>query len=68
MLGGWHIRRSETGGISSDESGPLVGIGVQLNFGLSLFLEGTMEFNEKINGLPDFDTDPIVIKGGILIG
>ena len=68
VLGGWHIRRSETGGVSSDESGPLVGIGVQLNLGLSLFLEGTMEFNEKITGWPDFDTDPIVIKGGILIG
>ncbi len=68
VLGGWQIRRSEPGGISSDESGPLVGLGVQLNFGLSLFLEGTMEFNEKITGWPDFDTDPIVIKGGILIG
>ena len=68
VLGGWQIRRSETGGISGNESGPLVGIGVQVNFALSLFLEGTMEFNEELTGLPDFDTNPIVIKGGILIG
>ena len=68
VLGGWQIRRSEERGISSDESGPLVGIGVQLNFGLSLFLEGTMEFRDEITGTPDIDTDPIVIKGGILIG
>ena len=68
VLGGWQIRRSETAGISSDESGVLVGIGVQVNFALSLFLEGTMEFRDEITGAPDFDTDPIVIKGGILIG
>ncbi len=68
VLGGWQIRRSEIGGISNDESGPLVGIGVQVNFVLSLFLEGTMEFRDEITGAPDFDTDPIVIKGGILIG
>ena len=68
VLGGWQIRRSETAGISSDESGVLVGIGVQVNFALSLFLEGTMEFHDEITGTPDFDTDPIVIKGGILIG
>ena len=68
VLGGWQIRRSETAGISSDESGVLVGIGVQVNFALSLFLEGTMEFRDEITGAPDFDTHPIVIKGGILIG
>ena len=68
VLGGWQIRRSETGGISNDESGPLIGIGVQVNFALSLFLEGTMEFRDEITGSPAFDTDPIVIKGGILIG
>ncbi len=68
VLGGWQIRRSETAGISSDESGVLVGIGVQVNFALSLFLEGTMELRDEITGAPDFDTDPIVIKGGILIG
>lgn len=68
VLGGWQIRRAEASGVSNNESGPVVGIGVQVNFGLSLFLEGTIEFNEEIVGFPDVDTNPIVIKGGFLFG
>ena len=43
-------------------------MGVQLNLGVSLFLEGSYEFNEGLIGVPDFDTDPIVIKGGVMFG
>jgi hypothetical protein len=68
VLGGWQIRRRTENGVSTDESGPMVGVGLQLNFGLSLFLEGTMEFNSDNVTLPTLDNDPIVIKGGILIG
>ena len=68
IMGGWQIRRAEEDGASTETSGPLAGIGVQLNFALSLFIEATMEFNDEITAMPDLDTDPIVIKGGILIG
>jgi hypothetical protein len=67
-IGGWQWRRSSGGGSSNTESGPMVGVGVQLNLGLSLFLEGTFEFNDEITGAPDFDNNPIVIKGGVLLG
>lgn len=67
-LGGWQFRRSSGGGSSNTESGAMLGAGVQLNLGVSLFLEGTYEFNDEVPGFPDFDNDPIVIKGGILLG
>ena len=67
-LGGWQWRRTSTGGTSSTEKGAIFGVGVQLNLGVSLFLEGIYEFNEELTGVPDFDTDPIVIKGGIMFG
>lgn len=67
-IGGWQWRRSSFEGESNTENGAMVGIGVQLNLGVSLFLEGTMEFRDEVSGDPDFDTDPIVIKGGILLG
>jgi hypothetical protein len=68
VLAGWQIRRSSIGDVSSNESGPMIGAGVQVNLGLSLFLEGSMEFNDEIPADPDFDTNPIVVKGGILFG
>ena len=67
-LGGWQWRRTSTGGTSNTEAGAIVGVGVQLNFGVSLFLEASYEFNEDLIGVPDFDTDPIVIKGGFMFG
>ncbi|MDH3207051.1 MAG: porin family protein [Gemmatimonadota bacterium] len=67
-IGGWQFRRTSGGGSSNTESGPMVGVGVQLNLGLSLFLEGTFEFNDEITAAPDFDNNPIVIKGGVLLG
>jgi len=63
-LAGWQIR----GGEGETQNGPMVGVGVQLDFMMSLFLEGTFEFHEEVTGFPDFDNDPIVIKGGILFG
>ena len=65
-IGGWQWRRASAGGMSSTESGLMVGVGVQLSFGL--FVEGTMELNEEVTGFPDFDNDPIVIKAGIIFG
>ena len=64
VLAGWQLR----GGEGDTQNGPVVGLGVQLDFMLSLFLEANFEFNEDIAALPDFDNDPIVIKGGILFG
>jgi len=66
-IGGWQWRRSGNG-TTTTENGPMVGVGVQLNLGVSLFLEGTFEFNDEITAAPDFDNNPIVIKGGVLLG
>jgi hypothetical protein len=67
-LGGWQWRRVSTGGASNTESGAMFGVGVELNLGISLFLEGTYEFTEELPGNPDFSNSPIVIKGGIMFG
>lgn len=67
-VGGWQWRRTSLGDFSNTDSGPMVGVGVQLNLGVSLFLESTFEFNEEITGAPDFDNNPIVIQGGVLLG
>lgn len=67
-IGGWQFRRISSSGDSDTTDGPMVGLGVQLDLGVSLFLEGSMEFNEVPQGAPDLDNDPIVIKGGILLG
>jgi len=67
-IGGWQWRRTSAGSISDTADGPMVGIGVQLNLGLAIFREGSMEFNDVPDGVPDFDNDPIVIKGGVLLG
>jgi opacity protein-like surface antigen len=67
-IAGWQFRRaSGGGGASNTESGAMIGAGVQLNLGLSLFLEGTMEFNEAPSSTIDADNS-IVIKGGIMLG
>ncbi len=67
-LGGWQWRRTSTGGTSNTESGAMIGVGVEVNFGVSLFLEGTYEFTEELSTNPDFDNAPIVIKAGIMFG
>ena len=68
VLGGWQWRRTSTGGTSNTESGAMVGVGVQLTFGFALFLEGNWEFHDEVSGMPDFDNNPFVIKGGIIFG
>ena len=67
-IGGWQWRRTSFAGTSSTESGAMIGVGVQLNFMVALFLEGTLEFNDEVTGMPNFDNKPIVIKGGIIFG
>ena len=67
-LGGWQWRRTSSGGTRNTESGAMFGVGVQLNFVVSLFLEGNFEFHEEVAGTTDFDNNPIVIKGGIIFG
>ena len=66
-IGGWQWRRTSNGE-SNTENGLMIGGGVQLDLGVSLFLEGTFEFNDEIEGAPDFDNNPFVIKGGVLLG
>jgi hypothetical protein len=67
-IGGWQWRRTGADGVDAvTENGAMVGVGVQLNLGLALFLEGTVEFNDAPS--PTIDADnAIVIKGGILLG
>ena len=69
VIGGWQWRRSSPAGATSSttENGIMVGVGVQLTFGL--FVEATMELNDDLSGaLSTLDTDPIVIKAGIILG
>ena len=67
-LGGWQWRRTTSVGTTSTESGAMLGLGVQLNLGISLFLEANWQFHEEVPAMPDFDNNPIVIKGGITFG
>ena len=67
-LGGWQWRRTSSGGTSNTESGAMLGVGVQVNFLISVFLEGNWEFHDEVPGSTDFDNNPIVIKGGIIFG
>ena len=68
-LVGYQLRGVDIPSVGSDtDGGFVVGAGVQLNFMMSLFLEGTFEFNEDDPMAPDFDNDPIVFKGGVMFG
>lgn len=66
-LGGWQVRNTEG---ADGESGPVVGLGVQLGLGVTFFLEGTFEIADdiEITGFDVIDRDRIVIKGGAVIG
>lgn len=63
-LAGWQVRNSE----GESENGPMLGLGLQLDFMVSAFLEATFEFHDEIETATDFDNNPLVIKGGILFG
>lgn len=67
-IGGWQWRRTSFEGSSDTQNGFMVGAGVEFNLGLTLFLEGSFEFNDEIPSAPDFDNNPLVIKGGVLLG
>lgn len=63
---GYQLRKSEG---ADSETGFMLGAGVQLDLGVSLFLEGTFEIGEDLTvAQEDIDTNSIVIKGGILFG
>lgn len=66
VTGGLQYKKPE--GVDAD-TGFMAGLGVQLDFMLSLFLEATLEFNEDATiGTETIDNSPLVIKGGILFG
>jgi len=45
----------------------IAGLGVQLNLGVSVFLEGLFEFVDRPDGFPDdLDVRPFVLKAGIV--
>ena len=77
VTGGWQFRPEVVDGVSAN--GPMVGAGLQLDLGLSLFLEGTFELASDLLdtdldpsgllGLPSaIDQNRIVIKGGLMFG
>ena len=67
-LGGWQWRRRSTPATANTQSGAMLGVGVELNLGVSLFLEANWEFHDEDPTMSDFDNNPIVIKGGITFG
>ncbi len=70
VTGGYQIRPKD----EADESqnGFMVGAGLQLDLGLSLFLEGSFEMSDEIPAITGvseaFDPSRIVIKGGVMFG
>jgi len=66
-LGGWQLRDFKG---AAGESGPVVGLGVQLDLGVSLFLEGALELaaDLELSGLEAIGRNRLVIKGGALLG
>ena len=69
LIGGWQWRRSGDGTNTTTENGLTAGAGVELNFGVNVFLEGTVEIGEDIPaGLPDYDNTALVIQAGVLFG
>ena len=64
VLGGVQYRKDE----ADSTTGAVIGAGVQLNFVVSLFLEGQMELADPVSGLPgSLDiSSPFVLKGGLI--
>jgi hypothetical protein len=60
---GLQRRTSQDGSVN----GFVAGVGVQLNFVVSLFVEGLVEFVDLPTGIPSTtDVSPLVIKAGII--
>lgn len=72
VTAGYQIRPKDVA--DNSQNGLMVGAGVQLDLGLSLFLEGGFEIGKEIPaadvaGLIDaLDTNRVVIKGGLMFG
>lgn len=72
VMGGYQLRPEDVAG--NAQNGLMVGAGLQLDFGVSLFLEGGFELGSEIDpadvvGLAQaVDTNRIVLKGGLLFG
>jgi len=60
---GLQRRATSVGSLDESDNGFFAGVGVSLS---SLFIEGTMEFNDE--DVPDVNNSPIVLKGGFMIG
>ena len=60
---GLQRRASSVGSLDSAENDFFAGVGVSLS---SLFIEGTMEFNDE--AISNVNNSPIVLKGGFMIG
>ncbi|HUF77129.1 MAG TPA: outer membrane beta-barrel protein [Longimicrobiales bacterium] len=65
-IGGWQWRRAGNG-TTVTQNGAMVGVGVQVNLAVAVFLEASMEFNEAPTTNVDADNS-IVIKGGVMLG
>lgn len=72
VVGGWQWKRYEldvTGFTTDAQNNPFAGLGVQLNLGVSVFLEGVWEFEGDLPGSTDeLSVTPFVLKGGVLFG
>jgi hypothetical protein len=63
---GYQYRKSEG---ADAETGFMLGAGLQLDFAVSLFLEGTFEVGDDIAvAAEQLNTNRIVFKGGVLFG
>ena len=68
VTAGYQLRPEDAA--ENSQNGFMIGAGVQLDFMLSLFLEGGFEFGKdiEVTGLPTIDTNRLVIKGGAMFG
>ena len=72
VTGGYQIRPEDAAGNS--QNGLMVGAGLQLDLGVSIFLEGGLEIGKDIDpaDIPGLaaalDTNRIVVKGGVMFG
>ena len=70
ILGGWQWQSFDLdlqGFESSTNNHPFVGVGVELNILMGLFLEGQWEFTDDFEDT-DFSVTPFVIKAGVNFG
>lgn len=73
VVGGWQFKKYDldVANFTSDiANNPFAGLGIQLNLGVSVFLEGVWEFEG--DALPgsteELSITPFVLKGGVMFG